>query len=150
MSEDQDRTAEQAASASLQWHQLRKQVLSNNPLVTSNEETADWFSTIYRGLTDEVVSELDSIDAGWTKAGGPTRAKFCRELQSKISSLRPDGSVVDQIDASQVLKLKEHKTSHMVDLIKVIAIMRNKTDGAGTSGYTSAVHKWSVTIESVR
>lgn len=69
---------------------------------------------------------------------------------SRSEEVRPRGSIVHQVDAGVVLQMSGKDVHEMIDLVKVIAIMRNKSDGSGTSGYTSADYeKWFTTIRGV-
>lgn len=110
----QDKTSEeskQAACASLQRHQLRKQVAKKGKLVTAIDKVTKWYKDLYKSLNDEVVAELDTIHDGWASASGKVRATQYRLLQSHIQRLRPREAIVQQLEDSAVLSITKDDIS---------------------------------------
>lgn len=93
---------------------------------------------------------MDVIHDGWQAANGKARAAFCKILQSKVKNYRPENGFVQQLDQKAMMSISEENIAEMVDLVKVMTIMRTKNEEEGTSGYSSSDYeRWTMTIDGV-
>lgn len=101
-----------------------------------------------------MMRKLVSIHKSWGSADGQERSRLCLRMKIVIKNVRPEESIVSQIDSDNLAQLVsgigKAEISEMMDLQKVLRIMKDKTDGVVREGYSESDYdKWTCDVNAV-
>lgn len=101
-----------------------------------------------------MMRKLVSIHKSWGSADGQERSRLCLRMKIVIKNVRPEESIVSQIDSDNLAQLVsgigKAEISEMMDLLKVLKIIKDKTDGVVREGYSESDYdKWTCDVNAV-